>query len=177
MFPLAELEDRMADVLRRAGKKMFTRPDRRYTVYQVAMDDRDAPRYDITIGDTCWSELVNAYYRDDTQLPDALEACGARAVYLSFPVEDVAEGQSPLDVRHELEELIESEVLGERGSGEELGILLGAAMGRERAYIDLLLYDEAAFWDEIGALLGQYPYDFRISDFRPGGDGEEDGAF
>lgn len=177
MFPLAELEDRMADVLRRAGKKMFTRPDRRYTVYQVAMDDRDAPRYDITIGDTCWSELVNAYYRDDTQLPDALEACGARAVYLSFPVEDVAEGQSPLDVRHELEELIESEVLGERGSGEELGILLGTAMGSERAYIDLLLYDEAAFWDEIGALLGQYPYDFRISDFRPGGDGEEDGAF
>ena len=38
---------------------------------------------------------MNAYYRDDTQLPDALEACGARAVYLSFPVEDVAEGQSP----------------------------------------------------------------------------------
>lgn len=174
MFPLAELEDHMADTLRRAGKKMFTRPDKRYTVYQVAMEDRPAPRYDITIGNTCWSELVNAYYRDDAELPDALEAYGARAIYLSFPVEDVAEGQSPLDVRHELEDLIESEVLGRRGGGEELGILLGGAMGSERAYIDLLLYDEPAFWDGIGALLGQYPYDFRFSDFRRDGEDESE---
>ena len=68
-------------------------------------------------------------------------------------------------LRAELASRLETEVLGQRGSGQELGVLLGGADGLQHGYIDLLLYDTEAFLASVGQLLKDYPYTFYLSPF------------
>lgn len=166
MFPLTKLEDCMAVALEEAGKEIILRPDERYTVYSMDFDEVRDLRYDMMIGNTCFTELVQEYFSGETTYVDALEVCGAKAVFLVIPVGEM-ERSELLNLRYEIEDRLVSEVLGERGSGQETGILLGGATAQDCLYIDILLYDIQDFMAVSGDFLMQYPYPFYLAEFRP----------
>lgn len=166
MFPLTKLESCMTMALEEAQKEVLDRPDERYMVYRMEFDEIRDLRYDMVIGNTCFTELVQDYFNGDTTNFDKLEACGAKAVFLVIPVGDTDRSEL-LKLRYEIEDRLVTEVLGERGSGQEIGILLGGVAGTDNLYIDLLLYDTPVFMAEVGDLLMQFPYPFYLSEFRP----------
>lgn len=166
MFSLTKLNDCMTVALEEAGKEIITRPDERYTVYSMDFDEVRDLRYDMLIGNTCFTELVRDYFNGESTTADALEAYGAKAVFLVIPVGEVDRAEL-LKLRYELEDRLSSEVLGERGSGQEIGILLGGATAPECLYIDILLYDIQNFMLTAGEFLMQYPYPCYLAEFRP----------
>lgn len=166
MFPLTELEQRMIDAIAANGKELMTRPDERYAGYQFEPQENEELRYDVIAGSSCFISLIGDYYNEATDCIDVLERYGAKACFLAFPYGEEDDRSAVLNTRYELEDLLSAEVLGERGSGEELGIVLGGAMGALCAYIDLLVYDEPAFRAAVQPLLERYPYEFYLSDFR-----------
>lgn len=163
-FPLNRLEEQMRKAIGDAGKEFYTLPSERYTLYELEPEKDGEPRFDVIFGTTCFTGLVGDYYEDDATNADGFLSCGAKAVYLCFPTAG-RDGQKVLDLRHQLQDRLEAEVLGERGSGRELGILLGGAIGNERAYIDLLVYDEKAFQEKLKQLSG-WGEEFSIGEFK-----------
>lgn len=166
MFPMTKLESCMAMALEEAGKEILVRPDERYTVYKMEFDEVKDLRYDLVTGNTCFLELVQEYFDDETTSVDELDRCGAEAVFLVIPFGD-SDRADLLKLRYEIEDRLTAELLGERGSGREIGILLGGMAGQDYLYIDLLLYDTPAFMAGVGDLLMQYPYPFYLAEFRP----------
>ena len=166
MFPLTELEQRMTEAITANGKELMTRPDERYAGYQFEPQENEELRYDVITGNSCFISLIGDYYNESTDCIDVLERYGAKACFLAFPYGQDDDRSAILNARYELEDLLSEEVLGERGSGRELGIVLGGAMGALCAYIDLLIYDEPAFLAAVRPLLERYPYEFYLSDFR-----------
>ena len=73
-----------------------------------------------------------------------------------------ADRSGMLKLRYEIEDRLTAEVLGKKGSGREIGILLGGTMGRDNLYIDA-----PAFMEQASSLLGQYSYPFYLAEFRP----------
>lgn len=152
-FPLTGLEARMREAIREAGKEFYELPSERFTLYELKPEKDGEPRFDVIFGTTCFNGLIGDYYEGSAANADGLRACGAKAVSLSFPVGERGEKEA-LEQRHRLQDRLEAEVLGERGSGREIGMLLGGAIGCENAYIDLLLYDEQAFREKARCLSG-----------------------
>lgn len=166
MFPLTELEQRLVGCITESGKELMTRPDERYTAYQFEPQENDELRYDVISGTSCFTALIDEYYNEISDCADALDQYGAKACFLAFPYDGNEDRSKVLNTRYELEDLLAEEILGERGSGKEIGIVLGGAMGVLCAYIDLLLYDEPAFLERIQTALKRYPYSFYLSEFR-----------
>lgn len=152
-FPLTELERHMRLSIAEAGKEFYALPSERYTLYELEPEKGGEPRFDVIFGTTCFAGLVGDYYEDDATNAGGLSSCGAKALYLCFPIAG-RDGQQMLNLRHRLQDQLESEVLGERASGKEAGILLGGAIGIDYAYIDLLIYDEKVFRERLKALSG-----------------------
>lgn len=75
---------------------------------------------------------------------------------LVMPVGE-ADRSGMLKLRYEIEDRLTAEVLGKKGSGREIGILLGGTMGRDNLYIDLLLYDAPAFMEQASSRWGNIP--------------------
>lgn len=167
MFPLTELEGRMKAAVVEGEQEVLTRPDERYTVFKMQQDENKDLRYDMIVGTGCFPELMQDYFDGETKYTKAFRKCGARAMFLAFPCRG-GEGSGSLKLRYEIEDRLTNEVLGERGSGQEIGILLGGVMGNHFAYVDLLLYDAPAFLAKAGKVLEQYAYPFYLSDFRQG---------
>lgn len=166
MFSLTKLESCMSVALEEADKEIMTRPDERYMVYKMEFDENKDLRYDVVIGTTCFPGLIEEYFKDESGITDHLDACGAKAVFVVMPFGD-ADRSDLLKLRYEIEDRLTTVVLGEKGSGQEIGIILGGMMGREHLYVDLLLYDAPAFMEKAGDLLMQYPYPFYLAEFRP----------
>ena len=169
MFPLTQLEGRMEEAIDAMGHPRFTRPDERYTSYQLHPQPGGGLRQDVIAGVTCYTSLLNDYYAGRTGNADALAACGAKACFLFFHYGD-EDRRDVLQVRYDLEDRLQRQVLGPRGSGEEIGVVLGGALGETYAYIDLLLYDAPAFLQQVQPLLASLPYDFSLADFDPEGE-------
>ena len=166
MFPLNELERHIRDTLAAQGKKVLGRPDQHFSVYSFEPEENQELRFDVISGMSCCLELVSGYYAGRTGFLSSLAACGAKAGFLAFPYDPEGDRDAVLAHRHELEDRLEAEVLGKRESGEELGLLLGAAICACTAYIDVLAYDLPAFLDRAVPILEEYPYPFYFSPFR-----------
>ena len=119
----------------------------------------EEPRSDVFVGTTNYITLVNDYNGDSDNAFKTFTDFGAKAVFLYFdyPTNDKSDQQAAFERRNAIMDKIEEEVLGERGSGKEIGVLLGGAMGAYRAYIDLLLYDEETFIEKTRELLKDEP--------------------
>lgn len=169
MFPLTELEARIEEALDAMGHSRIVSPEERYTTYQLKPQAGGGLRRDVIAGVTCYIGLLNDYYAGEARAAGALAACGAKACFLFFPYPGEDRGDV-LQARYDLEERLQDEVLGPRGSGRESGIVLGGALGVDHAYIDLLLYDEPAFLQRVRPLLAALPYDFSLADFDPAGE-------
>lgn len=168
MFPLPQLEERLIGILQKEGREILTCPSKRFSVYQFEPKDHEALRYDVLTGTTCWMELIQDYYANETEQIGELHRFGAEAVFLMFPFEEADESsrKRALDIRYEIEDRLQAELLGEADSGREIGLVLGGASGIDCMYIDLLLYDRPLFQEQIRGLLADYPYAFYLSPFQ-----------
>jgi len=164
MLPLTQLEQWMLDNLCEDGK--VPDPSQNYFVYQLEPEDDPLPRKDIFIGTGHFAPIINGYYNGKDDSYDVFSAFGAKPVFLYYSYEN---RDTMLDERNALMDKIEAEALGERGSGQELGLMFGGAAGQRYSYIDLLLYDEAAFYEKIGPLLREFPRVILCKEFRAEG--------
>ena len=98
---------------------------------------------------------------------------GARAAYLVYVFSDNENNdfddkdinKKLLDERNNITDELES-IMGKRGSGKEIGIILGNALGVVGGYIDLLLYNQDEFIKRAEEILKKYNYKFRLLRFR-----------
>jgi hypothetical protein len=139
-------------------------PASSFSVYEMKNDeDVSVPRDDIILGTYLYGELLSDYYSGSEEVYNELLDCGAHSVFLFYfynePIEDA------LTTRYTLSDRIENEILGPKGSGEEIGIFLGSAVGKYASYIDLILYNREAFFEKSKSLLSSFESLIFISDF------------
>ena len=112
-----------------------------------------------------------------------MEEFGAKATFLWFQYGEEDDRSEILNLRYEMEESLDKEVFGacEREDGEmpesiyegnETGRVLGGAMGAERVYLDVLIFDEEQFDHKIKDWAGKYPYTIYKSEFKQGAESE-----
>lgn len=166
MYPLTELEQKMKDAVTANGQELMTRPDERYTGYGFEPQENEDLRYDVISGASSFIDLVDEYYSGLEETLEQLRACGARAGFIAFPYSEKEDRSELLNLRYEMEDRLQNEIFGQRGSGNETAIVLGGAIGTDSIYIDLLLYDGFNAFDKVEEFLAEYPYDFYLSEFR-----------
>lgn len=164
MFPLSQLDRRLREALRGMDLTVAERPEDRRLRYGFDARKSMFRRFDIVEGFTSYTGLLNDYYRGKTEQFEALLSYGAKACYLSFPRDRTMSRTQADRLRYQMENTLQ-QALGPTGSGLETGVVLGGALGRERCYIDLLLYHEPDFLPLARAALEGYPYSFSLSDF------------
>lgn len=165
MFPLAELGTRICARMLEEQPSVDTVPLKHWVTYEREPEESQTLRLDVLRGETCYPMLVQQYDQNITTAAGSIAAYGAQAVFLTF---DHGGGLSLAEqtaLRAELAGRLEAEVLGQAGSGQELGVLLGGADGLRYGYIDILLYDTDAFLAGVSRLLQDYPYSFYLSPF------------
>ena len=103
---------------------------------------------------------------------EEFESFGAKPTTLYWYLDEIhpydERGQragNPLETRNEIWDKLEEQALGE--GPNKTGIALGAAIGHERAYIDLLLYDPEAFKIKAKEILANFPATFFYTSYKP----------
>ncbi|MCL2493336.1 MAG: hypothetical protein FWF33_04765 [Clostridiales bacterium] len=164
MIPLNELEAKL-----RAGlwtQEGDPNPAHNYFVYQLEAKG-DTPRSDVFIGRNCYAGILNAYMDGEPWAFDAFAGCGAQPVFLCYETD--TKRADPLGERNAVEDELAETVLNEEAK-DRAGLVLGAAMGRQFAYIDFLVYDAAAFLAGLKTVLAGYPgVKFYLAEFKRGG--------
>lgn len=176
MIPLADLPELMRRELEAEGRDLPDdyNPALAYSGYNLDRpedDDGTQPRLDIIVGFTRLPDLLDDFYAGEgCPLYQRLADNGARPVFLSLTRQHLEDHQQDLNLRNEIADRLEDEILGEAGSGREIGLILGQAVGLDFCYIDLLLYDEQAFLDRVNRVLNDYRQEgleFALREFRP----------
>ena len=151
MIELTKLYDFIMDTLKNKNKQIIADPVNNYTVYKWEPTDNFF-REDIFMGSTCYMELIDDYANYNVDAFINISKMGARAVYLAYEFsenedndfEDENINQKLFDEGNKITDELES-IMGEKGSGKEIGIVLGNAYGITGGYIDLLLYNQDEF--------------------------------
>ena len=169
MFPLNQLEKWLLDNLREDGA--VPNPADNYYAYRLEPQESDEPRLDILVGSTSCLYLVDDYCTVADSYYKTFTKFGANPIFLSYFFDNSKESgmNEAFLLRNDLMDKLEEEVLGKHGSGSEIGVILGGAMGLYRAYIEILLFDEQAFLQRAKPLLAEYPIKFFCNDFVRGG--------
>lgn len=135
-FPLGELHDYIErETAARHWK--FLPPGETTTGFSTRETDPDTPRGDIFVGSSMHFRLVREFIQAKGNLPDPLAGTGADFIYVSFPASHLPRGEE-VALRGTIED-----ALDERLRTARSGRLIGGAMGRQNAYIDLLVFDGA----------------------------------
>ena len=168
MINLSELNSYIENKLRENNQEFFKNPSECYSSYEFDPLSTGNLRDDIYVGSTCYFDIVEEFYNeedDEMYVYNSIDRCGGKVAFISYEY-DNEDTQRGLIIRNELLDRIEEEILGEKDSGNEIGIILGAATGTDRFYIDILLYDEVKFLDTVDKLLKDYNYKFSYSEFK-----------
>ena len=164
MISLTNLGKWLLDNLCEDGK--VPDPANRHSSYQQTPDENAMPpRNDIFVGVTNYMHTISGYHMRDSYVYDTFVRFGAKPVFVYYYYGEGDNQKEVLNRRYELMDKLEAVVLGERGSGKEIGLMLGGAMGKWCAYIDLLLFDEQEFMQRAKALLADEPTMFFGKDF------------
>lgn len=169
MFALAELYEYMKTTLQSMEKEMPEdfNPCQMYSGYSMTPYDSDEPRTDIIAGFSTMTILLNEYYEEETEAFETLYSNGAKAAFIE--IERTNEDYNiDLDIRNNISDRIENEIFGEPSSGNEFGAIIGQAIGEKSCYIDILMYDEKHFRDNISNILKDYELNCRIYDLKAG---------
>ena len=172
MIELTKLYDFIMDTLKNKNKQIIADPVNNYTVYKWEPTDNFF-REDIFMGSTCYMELIDDYANYNVDAFINISKMGARAVYLAYEFsenedndfEDENINQKLFDEGNKITDELES-IMGEKGSGKEIGIVLGNAYGITGGYIDLLLYNQDEFIKRAEEVLKKYNYKFKLLKFR-----------
>lgn len=174
MFPLTELESKIKQFLSDKNISISEKPDENYCIYKCEAGNGGEFRMDTEVGTSCYQQLVADFYENETHNYDNLLDCGAFPLYIAISFWENRKslpetGNEIIKIRHEIEDKIQSEILGERGSGNESGIVMGGAMGTKTFYIDLLLYDMESFEEKLEKLLEEdFDLSYYLFNFRRG---------
>ncbi|EDY17231.1 hypothetical protein CfE428DRAFT_5249 [Chthoniobacter flavus Ellin428] len=112
-------------------------PGESVTLYRLNEERPGELRGDIFVGSTAVKALIGEFSAANGQLKDPLAGTGADYVYIAFDIGVLPKGNEA-NARGEIEDALMA-VLGPAAGGQ----VLGGAMGRCHAYIDLLLFDGA----------------------------------
>lgn len=169
MFPLDQMNERISNFLKSSGKEMIENPSDIRVAYAFGNVDTDKLRYDILSGLTSLLNSVAEYHSDVKDTYAGMESCGAKLVYLFYIWPMKMDEDKMFDLRYDFEDYLIKEILGDKGSGSEIGISLGSAGGSMYEYIDLLIYDMSEFFKRIDSMLKDYQFEFYLADFCPDG--------
>ena len=144
--PKAELSfllSQLPDKLKEKGLDLSCDPEgylEGYLGYKLeANKDPDADwRLDTMVGSTCCAQLVNGYLNADNDYMDQLQADGAAAGFLCYPLDTLREEEGTekiFDFRDRLEEALAA------GNGSEILTLTGGATGIFCGYVDFIAWD------------------------------------
>ena len=168
MIPLTQLEDWLRSHLCENGE--LPSPADSGSVYTM-IPSEGKPRMDIITGYTHHVPLIEGYYGGDSAAYDRFVEFGAKPAFLYYShIETVNSLDPALGERNTLMEKLDAEILGASGSGQEIGLLMGAALGESCAYIDLLLYDEQAFLERAKAFFTGFPRSVIYKEYVDGGE-------
>lgn len=163
MIPLPELKQHIRETLEAHELKFFENPVDVYTSYKLNQQDNTELRFDVVVGSTRLDAIIADYYHDSTDIFDHINSFGAQAVFIAFANPEGMDGNSILNLRHDIEDKITEEILDPL----ELGLVIGGATGTDVSYIDLIVYDYNTFEHAITFLQKQFPEcRFFLSDFR-----------
>jgi hypothetical protein len=136
-FPLEELAGYVAEISQRNDWKKYPVGES-WTLFEIKTTERDFPRSDTITQTTTTVSLFRDYMEAEGELEDPLGDSGADYVYVSIARDFFPRGLET-DKRGEIEEAIDRALKAGRCRGRHIG----GALGSERAYIDLLLFDGA----------------------------------
>jgi len=164
MFPLTTLEKWLQDNLCKEGENLD--PANRYFTYQANPNKEEKPpREDIFSGIAKYAPIMSDYIDEQDTAYKFFTGLGIKPIFLYYYYNEQADREEILNLRYQLEDKLETEVLGEQGSGNEIGLLLGGAVGNWCVYVDLLLYDEQAFFEKVKQALADTPFMFFCQEF------------
>lgn len=135
-MPLEELNGFLKRVQVEHGWKKLI-PGESATGYRCNEQHNRFLRGDIVTGTTVHPLLINEYLKAEGELEDPLKGTGADYVFVAFDAKILPVGNE-VNARAEIEDALD-QALRSAASGR----LLGGALGRQKAYIDLLLFDGA----------------------------------
>jgi hypothetical protein len=134
-FPLEELAGYIAGLQEKYAWQKFA-PGEGLTLYNTKESgNAPFPRSDILTQLTATPMLFRCYMESAGEFEDPLQGTGADYVYVSIPKAYFPEGKE-VALRGQFEDLLD-EALKTKAAGR----CIGGALGRENAYIDLLLFD------------------------------------
>jgi len=135
-IPIEELSQFLSKLEAETGWKKLP-PGESASLYRCSEPRNGFLRADIIVGTTMNSKLINQYVASKGRMDDLLANTGADYVFVSFDSSFLPKGQE-VAVRGDIEDSLNAAL---RSDG--CGRLLGGALGRENAYVDLLIYDGA----------------------------------
>lgn len=133
-FPLKELRQFMKETSEREGWKKYP-PGQGTTIYKYTPSGIDYPRSDLITLSTVVPWLCHEYEKAEGRLEDPLAGTGADYLYLAIPRVFFPKGREVLK-RGEVEDALDSAL-----KGMTSGRCIGAGLGSERGYVDLLIFD------------------------------------
>lgn len=139
-FPITELAEFVDAKVAENGWKN-REPGAMVHLYRMAGKLGKFPRADTLAGSCSHMSLIEDYFSAKGRMADPLLNLGAAFVFVSFDVRELTLGKQ-VDDRIDLEEAI-----GDAFSEESSGTCLGGAVGKHKAYIDLLIYDRHRSWN------------------------------
>ncbi|RYD23352.1 MAG: hypothetical protein EOP88_04585 [Verrucomicrobiaceae bacterium] len=145
-FPLEELREFAEETSAREGWKKYP-PGECYTMFNIRPSEKVFPRSDLLTLSTVVPRLFQDHREAQGKLDDPLKNTGADYLYISIPKDFLPAGHE-VDKRYEIEDALDS-ALKSRNSGR----CVGGGLGRERAYVDLLIYDGQRSLDIIAETL------------------------
>ena len=136
-MPIAELPAFVQETQVKTGWKKYP-PGGAYTGYTIKEQHERFARGDIYTGTTSHMNLVDDYLEAAGEMENPLAGKGADFVFVAFDASILPRGEE-VDVRARIEDALDAALRAE-ASGQSLG----GAMGRNFAYVDLLILDGAA---------------------------------
>lgn len=136
-IPLAELLEFVKTTETQQGWKKYP-PGKCFTGYSCKEPHQNFLRGDVIAGTTANFRLIREYLNSDGELDDPLKGTGADYLFVAFDASIFPEGQQ-VDARGKIEDALESAL-----ESAQSGRVLGGAMGTQKAYIDLMIFDGEA---------------------------------
>lgn len=133
-IPLQELPVYIEKLAAETGWKKFP-PGECATVYHLKETDGPFLRGDLIAGTSMNMKLINEYLRSEGEMEDPLARTRADYVFVSFDARILPDGKQ-VDARGVIEDALDGAL-----RAESSGRLMGGGLGREFAYVDLLIFD------------------------------------
>lgn len=133
-FPLSELPAQIEEAQKENGWKMLPLEET-YVLYSLKNPGNEFSRHDMLSLNTSFSGLALDYLEGGGKVDNPIPNTGAAFLFIEIPIEHFPDGEQ-VNVRGRLEDEI-NEILRSNHSGR----VFGGGLGRNAAYIDLIVYD------------------------------------